>query len=170
MDELIDVVDDNDNVIWQELKSTCHLNQLLHRWATILCFKDNSYKKILLNKRSLLKRSNAWKLCFPGGHISAWESYLSWAQREFCEEMMNSKGKAWELNLEELFKIKKFTDNDPEYMTVFRIVYDWPFEIDPSEVESFFFEDFDSLDPENEIFTWITKLIIKEYKKRFQWF
>ena len=54
MDEIVDIVDENDNVIGQELKSNCHKNKILHRGANIFVFKDKSFKEILLQKNHFL--------------------------------------------------------------------------------------------------------------------
>lgn len=66
MDEIVDIVDDNDKVIGQELKSKCHKEKILHRGSNIFVFKNNSFKEILLQKRSMQKKSNPGQLCTPG--------------------------------------------------------------------------------------------------------
>ena len=75
------------------------------------------------------------------------------------------------LKFEELFKIKKFTDKDYEYMTLFRIIFPCPFSPDPEEVENSFFENIDEtfkkIDKNPENYTQTTILLLKEYKKRY---
>lgn len=167
---MIDVVDENDNVIGQELKSNCHKNKILHRGANIFVFKDKSFKEILLQKRSKSKRSNPSKICTPGGHLGVGESYLEGAKREFFEEQFNSKVND-NFEFEDLFKIKKFTDDDYEYMTLFRMICEGPFTPDPEEVEFSYFEDINEvltkIDEESENYTQTTILLLKEYQKRY---
>ena len=91
MDETIDVVDENDQVIGQELKSTCHQKKLLHRSVNVFVFKDNFFKEFLLQKRNAAKGMNGGKLCMPGGHLPARESYLEGAKRELQEEMFHDR-------------------------------------------------------------------------------
>jgi len=101
MDEIIDIVDDNDNVIGQELKSKCHANKILHRSVGILVFKDHSFKEILIQKRSMKKVSNPGQLCIPGGHLSSGEDYISGAKKELQEEEFHNQ----ELPKENLSKV-----------------------------------------------------------------
>ena len=171
MDEIVDVVDENDNVIGQELKSKCHTNMILHRNAAILVFKDNFYKEIIIQKRSMKKISNIRKLCIPAGHLSSGEDYITGAKRELQEEMFQGQELPKKIKFEELFKIKKSTDKDYEINMVYRIVHPGPFYNDPDEVESYFFEDIKEtlkkikIHPEN--YTETTIFLIKEYQKRF---
>ncbi len=85
--------------------------------------------------------------------------------------MYISKNNDEDIKFEELFKIKKFTDNDYEFMTLFRIISQGPFDPDPEEVESYFFEDIyetlKKIESEPENYTGTTILLLKEYKKRF---
>ena len=168
---LCTIVDESDNVIGQELKSKCHKEKILHRGSNIFVFSDKSLNKIFLQKRSLRKKLNPGQLCTPGGHIQVGESYLDGAKREFFEEMLNSKIGNKNLEFEKLFKLKKFTDNDYEFMTLFRTVCSGPFSFDSLEVESGFFEDINEtlkkieIKPEN--YTGTTVLLLKEYKKSF---
>lgn len=171
MDEIVDIVDDNDNVIGQEWKSKCHKEKILHRGSNVFVFRDDSFKEILLQKRSMKKISNPGEFCTPGGHLEPGESYPEGGKREFFEEMHNTSNVDESVKFEELFKIKKFTDNDYEFVTLFRVMSTGPFELDPEEVESCFFEDINvtlkkiETNPEN--YTGTTILLLKEYKKRF---
>ncbi len=171
MDELIDIVDENDKVIGQELKSTCHKEKILHRSANILVFKDDSLKEILLQKRSMQKKSLPKKICMPGGHLQPDETYLEGAKREFFEEMYDSNNDTSKFQFEELFKIKKFVDEDFEFTTVFRTVAKGPFTPDSTEVESYFFENIKEtlkkLEEKTKNYTQTTILLIKKYKKDF---
>lgn len=169
MDETVDIVDESDNLLGQKLKSECHQNKILHRGSNVFAFKDNSFKEILIQKRSLKKKSNPGKLCTPGGHLQAGETYLEGAKREFTEEMFNS-GVNGKLKFEELFKIKKFTDEDYEYITLFRTISKGPFSPNPKEVSSSFFEDIGvtlkKIEKEPKNYSATTILLLKEYQKR----
>jgi len=139
MDELVDIVDENDKVIGQELKLKCHANKILHRGVAILVFKDASFKEILIQKRSMKKLSNPGQFCVPGGHLSSGDSYLIGAKRELQEEEFHNQELPKEITFEELYKIKKFTDNDYEFHQVYRVFYPGPFVNDPEEVEFLFY-------------------------------
>jgi isopentenyldiphosphate isomerase len=171
MDEIVDVVDEDDNVIGQELKSICHANKILHRGSSILIFKDSSFKEIALQKRSMKKTSNPGKLCITGGHLKTGDDYLAAAKRELQEEMFHDQELPEEIELEELFKIKKFTDNDYEYQIIYRVVWPGPFSHDPDEVESSKFVGLDRLIEDTQKhpqkYTGTTRLLADEYKKRF---
>ena len=171
MGEIIDVVDENDNVVSQELKSKCHTNMILHRGATIFVFKDNSYRETIIQKRSTEKASNFGKLCIPGGHLSSGENYLAGAKRELQEEMFYEQELPKKIKFEKLFKIKKSTDKDYEFNVVYRVVYFGPFSNDPDEVESYFFENIKEtlkkIKAEPENYTETTIFLLNEYHKRF---
>lgn len=174
MDERIDIVDDNDNVIGNELKSVCHLNKILHRGSNIFIFKDETFKEILIQKRSSIKMTNPSKLCTPGGHVGTGETYLDAAKREFLEEQFNvfdDISDYEDLVFEELFKVRKDCDNDFEFINNFRIVHSGPFDPDPNEVQFVFFEKLDFVlediknSPEN--YTKTAILLLTEYKNRY---
>ena len=74
-DDIFDIVDCDDNVIGSAPRSLVHARGLLHRSAHVLIFTDSLPRKILLQKRSMLKDSN------PGlyttscsGHIDSGEN------------------------------------------------------------------------------------------------
>ena len=169
MDSWLDTVDEQDNIIGKELKSKCHKEKILHRGADVLAFKDSSFKKLLLQKRSKEILTMPGRLCIPGGHLDLGETYFEGAKREFFEEMHNSKTK--DLTFEKLFKFRKDADEDPEFLTIFRTVDPGPFDPDPKEVEEYFFEDINVLLSKIEThpkdFTGTTIVVLNEYKKRF---
>ena len=166
-EELVDIVDENDCIVGQETIHRVHTDKILHRGASILCFKDETFSELLLNRRSLKKRVGPGRLCVPGGHPSAGESYLAAAAREFTEEVLN--GAKSKIKLEPLFKIKKETDNDPEFMTVFKTFYAGPFTANEG-VSDCFFENIgtvlDMVRKEPEAFTETTALVLREYGRR----
>src|SRR3989344_6175811 len=171
MDEIVDIVDEEDKIIGQELKSRCHNNMILHRGVAILVFKDDSYTKTIIQKRSMKKTSNPGEYCIPGGHISSGEDYITGAKRELREELFHGQELPKEIVFEELFKIKKSTDHDYEFNVVYRIIYLGSFSNDPDEVEDYFCEDIKEtlkkIKAEPENYTETTALLLKEYQKRF---
>ncbi len=171
MDEIIDMVDKNDIVIGKELKSKCHHDMILHRGATIIVFKDKSYTEIIIQRRSRTS-TKPGKLCLPGGHISSGENYLAGAKRELQEELFHNQELPREIEFEKLFKIKKSTDDDPEFHVVYRIVYDGHFNNDTGEVENYSWENIEEtikkIKKEPENYTETTILLLKEYKRRFR--
>ncbi len=86
MDEMVDVVDENDNVIGQEMKSECHKEGILHRNAAI--FVINEQGKCLLQKRSPDKDLGPNLFCTSAcGHLGAGETYEEAAKKEMKEEI-----------------------------------------------------------------------------------
>ena len=136
-----------------------------------MAFKDNSYNEILIQKRSKNKEPSPGKLCTPGGHLNKGETYLQGAKREFFEEMHHESPITEEKEFQELFKIKKKTHQNYEFITVFRLISDGPFKSDPSEVEDYYFENIEKIMQQikdnPEMFTQTSIIILKEYAKRY---
>ena len=84
--EIFDVVDEDDNVIRQELRSIVHGDDLLHRAVHIFVF--NKHKELFLQKRSRLKDKHpgVWDSS-AAGHLNAGEGYNETAVRELEEEL-----------------------------------------------------------------------------------
>ena len=172
MDEIVDIVDENDKVIGQKSKYYCHNNKIFHRGSAVLIFKDKTFKEILIQKRSLLKEKNPGNFAFTGGHLSVGENYLEGAMRELQEEMFHNQKLPRDLKFQQLFKVKKTTDGDYEFMMAYSIVFPGPFSLDLEEVEKFYFEDIKELtkkvrtNPEQYTETCI--LLLEEYNKKFR--
>lgn len=171
MTERVDIVDENDNVIGQEFKIKCHAESIRHRGSAVFVFRDNSFKETLIQKRSMTVTIKPRKFCIPAGHLIAGEDYLAGGKRELQEELFHEKELPKEIKFEKLFKIKKSTDSDPEFNTVYRVVYPGPFFNDPKEVESYSFENIGeilkNIKINPKIFTETSVLLLKEYEKRF---
>lgn len=85
-DELLDVVNDEDIVIGQEMRSTVHRNGLQHRGVHVFLFSEDG--KMLIQKRSADRASSPSMLdCSVSEHVQAGESYLEAAIRGMKEEM-----------------------------------------------------------------------------------
>jgi isopentenyl-diphosphate Delta-isomerase len=171
MDEIIDIVDDKDNVIGNEFRLKCHADKILHRGVTILIFEDESFSKVLIQKRSMKKISNPGKLCPPGGHLSSGDEYIEGAKRELQEEEFYNQELPQQITLEKLYNMKIFTVDDYEFHEVYRVIYPGPFSHNPEEVEDSYFVEINQLiediekNPQN--YTCMTALNIREYNKRY---
>lgn len=171
MDELVDVVDENDRVIRQEMKSVCHAKHIRHRTTTIIVFKDDSLKEILIQKRSMDKEIAPGKLAFTGGHLQAGDTYLKGAKRELQEELFHEHELPKEIKLKKLFKFENTNDNQLELKTVWLTVYPGPFYIQPEEVDEWYFEKIDVLAKKiaehPEQYSETTVKLFKEYIKNY---
>ncbi len=86
-DELLDLVDENDNIIGEVLKSHANSDpKLIHREAAIAVF--NTKGEVLLQQRALTKRNNpgAWKTT-AAGHVGKGEDPKVAVKRELNEEL-----------------------------------------------------------------------------------
>ncbi len=169
-DELVALVNDRDEIVGKALKSDCHRHGLFHRGASILLFRDSSYREILVQKRSEEKSACPGKYCFPGGHVGLEESYEEAALRELQEELFQNAPFS-DVKLEPLFKIRKYGDGDYEFVQVFRCVSPGPFSLDPQEVESVQFIDVCLLEQkmgnEYEDYTQTACEIFRDFRKRY---
>jgi isopentenyl-diphosphate delta-isomerase len=85
-DELLDVVNDEDIVVGQEIRSAVHRQGLQHRGVHVFLF--NTDRKLLVQKRSADRASSPSMLdCSISEHVKAGESYLDAAIRGMREEM-----------------------------------------------------------------------------------
>ncbi len=85
-DELLDVVNDNDEVTAQAMRSVVHQQGLWHRGVHVFLFNEQG--EMLIQKRSA-DRANSPSLwdCSVSEHVKAGESYLEAAMRGLKEEM-----------------------------------------------------------------------------------
>ena len=85
-EEMFDVVDQDDRVLFQATRSTVHANRWLHRAVHIFVF--NSRGELLVHRRSATKDEAPLKLTSSAsGHLSAGEDYATAAIRELNEEL-----------------------------------------------------------------------------------
>jgi len=86
MDELLDIVNDEDIVTGQEMRSTTHQLGLQHRGVHVFLFTPDG--KLLVQKRSADRAAYPSMLdCSVSEHVKAGESYLEAAIRGIKEEM-----------------------------------------------------------------------------------
>jgi isopentenyldiphosphate isomerase len=86
MAEILDIVDDNDRIVGQELRSIVHAHGLQHRGVHVFLFTRKG--KLLIQKRSANRASSPSRLdCSVSEHVQAGESYLEAAVRGMQEEL-----------------------------------------------------------------------------------
>lgn len=130
MEEVFDVVDGSDNVIYQASRSDVHRLRLMHRSVHVLLF--NSQGDIFLQKRATHKKCNPgmWDTS-AAGHVIAGERYDDAAARELNEEL------AVPLNnpLQRLFKLPAIADTGMEFTWVYQSIYDGEISLQRSEID-----------------------------------
>lgn len=85
-EEIFDVVDQQDQVLYQAPRSVVHANHWLHRAVHIFVF--NSRGELLIHRRSATKDEAPLKCTSSAsGHLSAGEDYATAAVRELEEEL-----------------------------------------------------------------------------------
>jgi isopentenyl-diphosphate delta-isomerase len=131
-DELFDVVNEQDTVIGQVLRSTVHQRGLWHRGVHVLLFTREE-GKLLVQQRSKDRVHAPLALdCSVSEHVKAGEDYYSAAIRGLQEEMGVE-----EIDIHPLVKFKmNYGLNDNEISKLYRGVID-PADVtfDPVEVE-----------------------------------
>jgi len=86
MDELLDIVNDEDIVTEQQMRSTVHELGLQHRGVHVFLFTQDG--KLLVQKRSADRTASPSMLdCSISEHVKAGESYFDAALRGMKEEM-----------------------------------------------------------------------------------
>jgi 8-oxo-dGTP pyrophosphatase MutT (NUDIX family) len=85
MDELVDIINSEDHVLYQLTKSQAHAEGLLHRCVlAMLITPDQEW--VLVRQSS--DRQDAGQFVFPmGGHVQAGETIAAALQREVKEEL-----------------------------------------------------------------------------------
>ena len=130
-EELFDIVNEDDAVIGQEMRSIVHQRGLWHRGVHVLLFTREG--KLLVQQRSKDRPHAPGTLdCSVSEHVKAGEDYLTAAMRGMQEEM-GVKG----IRIEPLVKFKmNYGPNDNEISELYRGMVD-PAKVtfDPVEVE-----------------------------------
>ncbi|MBL1262397.1 NUDIX hydrolase [Candidatus Methylomicrobium oryzae] len=128
--ELLAVVDENDNVIGTCARHIVHASGMMHRAVHILVFDDSG--RLFLQKRSMLKDLNPglWDTS-AAGHVDADEDYDGSAVRELREEL----GVEHEGPLARVFKIPPTAENGMEFVQVYLVTHNGPFELAADEID-----------------------------------
>ena len=128
-EEIFDVVNECDEVIGQQPRSEVHRMGLRHRAIHLLVY--NSIGELFLQKRSIKKD------CFPdtwdssaSGHLDSGEDYDNCILREPREEL----GLKLKQPPERLFKIDACVETGQEFVWVYKLFHEGPFQLDPEEI------------------------------------
>jgi len=129
-DELFDIVNDRDEVVGQETRAVVHRTGLKHRAVHVLVF--NRKGEVFLQKRSMSKDTapGAWDSS-ASGHVDSGEDYDACAVRELREEI----GLIVERPPERLFKIDARPETGQEFVWIYRLDAEGPFQLHPEEIE-----------------------------------
>lgn len=140
MSEFFDIVDEDDRVVGQALRSECHGNPaLIHRVAHVLVFDGAG--RLLLQKRAATKdvQPGKWDTSV-GGHLDPGEDYLSAARREMFEELGISGAP---LTFLRHSRIRNHCES--ENVATFLACHDGPFEFSRTEIEEIRFWNCDEI-------------------------
>ena len=141
MDELLDIVNDEDIITGQEMRSVAHQLGLQHRGVHVFLFTTDG--KMLVQKRSKDRAQYPSALdCSVSEHIKAGESYLEAAMRGMKEEM-GVEG----IEVKPLVKFRmEYGPNDNEISTLYEGTVD-PVNVqfDPVEIEEINYYTLDEL-------------------------
>ncbi len=140
-DELLDIVNNEDIITGQEMRSTVHQLGLQHRGVHVFLFTADG--KMLVQKRSADRAESPSRLdCSISEHVKAGESYLDAVMRGMKEEM-GVDG----IEIKSLVKFRmNYGINDNEISTLYEGVVD-PIKVkfDPLEVEEINYYSVDEL-------------------------
>ena len=130
-EEWFDIVDEADRVIGKALRKEVHAKRLRHRAIHVFVFNEEG--QIFLQKRSHLK-----DMC-PGlwdsscsGHVDSAETYDEAAPRELGEEL----GIMAQGGLTKWFYVEATDKTGMEFVWVYTLKHEGPFELNPHEIET----------------------------------
>jgi isopentenyl-diphosphate Delta-isomerase len=130
-EEWFDIVNETDQVIGKALRKDVHAKRLRHRAIHVFVFNEQG--QIFLQKRSHLK-----DLC-PGlwdsscsGHVDSTETYDEAAPRELSEEL----GIRPQEGLTKWFYVEATDETAMEFVWVYFLKHEGPFELNPTEIET----------------------------------
>lgn len=128
--EVFDIVNENDEVIGQNLRSEVHRLGLKHRAVHVLIF--NAQGQVFLQKRSQSKDTfpGAWDSS-ASGHLDSGETYDACAVREVSEELGIRLPAAPGF----LLKISACSETGCEFVRVYHAIHEGPFQLHPQEIE-----------------------------------
>ncbi len=130
-DELFDIIDENDHVTGQEMRSIVHQRGLWHRGAHVLLFTQDD--KLLVQQRSKNKSQSPLAYdCSVSEHVTADEDYHAAALRGLSEELGITG-----IEITPLVKFKmNYGPNDNEISTIFKgVLTNQRVQFDPVELE-----------------------------------
>jgi isopentenyl-diphosphate delta-isomerase type 1 len=140
-DELLDIVNDEDTITGQQMRSTVHQLGLQHRGVHVFLFTRDG--KMLVQKRSADRAAFPSALdCSVSEHVKAGEGYLDAAMRGMKEEMGVVR-----IKVKPLVKFRmNYGINDNEISTLYEGMVD-PANVkfDPVEIEEIYYFGVDEL-------------------------
>ena len=141
MDELLDIVNDEDIITGQQMRSIAHQLGLQHRGVHVFLFTPDN--KMLVQKRSADRAASPSMLdCSVSEHVKAGESYLDAAVRGMKEEM---DVEGIEIKLLVKFRMN-YGLNDNEISTLYEgLVNPDKVKFDPIEIEEIYYYNVDEL-------------------------
>jgi isopentenyldiphosphate isomerase len=141
-DELLDIINDDDIVITQQLRSVVHSQGLLHRGVHIFLVTPD--RKLLVQKRSQHRDNYPLALdCSVSEHVKASEDYLQAAMRGLQEELGLEHA---ELNPLVKFKMS-YGVNDEEISLLYESTVDPTLvQFNPEEVDAVAYYSLDELE------------------------
>ncbi|GAB5559371.1 MAG: hypothetical protein SynsKO_10180 [Synoicihabitans sp.] len=130
-DEIFDVVDEHDQVVGQATRVEVHRQKLWHRAVHAWVFNDRG--QVFLQKRSMAKdmAPGCWDSSCSG-HLDAGEGYDVAVVRELGEEI----GVKLTQPPERLFYETARAETGWEFVWVYRLKHEGPFELHPAEIET----------------------------------
>lgn len=140
-DELFDIVNDEDQILRQEMRSVAHQLGLQHRGVHIFLFTPDG--RMLVQKRSKDRAQYPSALdCSISEHVKAGESYFEAAVRGMKEEMGVTG-----IEIKPLVKFRmEYGPNDNEISTLYEGMVDpLAVKFDPVEIEGIFYHTLDEL-------------------------
>lgn len=128
LEELFDVVNERDEVLYPLARSAVHRQLLLHRAVHVFVFDSRGW--LLIHRRSPLKEEfpNVWTSSCSG-HVSAGETYDETAPRELQEELGITG-----VSLERLQKFGACAETSWEFTVLYRTVTDQSLSPDAGEM------------------------------------
>src|SRR5271154_4497911 len=131
-EEIFDIVNERDEVVGQNTRREVHERGLWHRAVHVLVF--NARGEVFLQKRSMRKDIAAGKWdSSASGHLDTGEDYDACAVRELREEIgLEAKENA----PKRLFKLNARAETGHEFVWVYRLEAEGPFQLHPEEIES----------------------------------
>jgi isopentenyldiphosphate isomerase len=141
MDELLDIVNDQDEITGQDMRSAVHQLGLQHRGVHVFLYTEDG--KMLVQKRSPDRAASPSALdCSVSEHVKAGESYLDAAVRGMKEEMGVSG-----IEIKPLVRFRmNYGPNDNEISTLYEGTVDPAMvKFDPVEIEEIYYFSMDEL-------------------------
>lgn len=129
IEEIFDVVDADDRVIFKETRFVVHREKLRHRAVHIFVF--NQAGQLFLQRRSMTKDTAPGKwVSSCSGHVDSGEDYDDASRRELGEEI----GLFDPENLRRVFKEAPCRETGFEFVWVYECQAEGPFKLDPVEI------------------------------------